>query len=363
MAADYQVPAETGALQELIVSGRLLPGDRVWLEEGDHGELAIFGQVFDPPLHIEGLPGAQLNRINVCDTTGVTIEGVLVRAYENSTLQQLLGQLRKNKPRDVPLVDIRGSQQISLVSLDVATVESTEDWTKQDWINRAQTGINAYGRGISVIDSTVKNVWHGLIVSADGARVQNNTISYFSGDGMRGLGNNSQYTGNHIHTCVDVDGNHDDGFQAWTRGPDRRPGKGIISNVRVEKNQIENGSHKFSCRLQGIGLFDGIYENWVIADNVIVTDHWHGITVMGARNVEVTRNIVVDAREGKPGPPWISITAHKDGRVPENSVVHGNITQRDLSRSGGQWSVPRPGVRAYRNLRVADPERALSARP
>lgn len=348
-AAEHRVAAGGGALQALVDSGTLQGGDRILLEDGLHGMLDISGQVFEPPVIVEPAPGAVplFTRVVVSQSAGWQFSGLTVRP---------MGTGRG------ALVTVGQSRDIVIEGFDIASAENTDGWGKGLWKSLAKTGISASGERITLRDNMILNVRHGISSTAREALVENNTISHFTADGMRGLGDDSIYRGNHIDTCLNVDGNHDDGFQSWSVGPDGKPGRGVVRNVRLENNRIENGDHPLRCTLQGIGLFDGIYEDWVIDGNIVVVDHWHGITVMKARNVEVTRNIVVDSRPGsRPGPPWISITDHKDGRRPENGIVRGNVSQRDLSRSGGQWHVPRPGVLAFLNMKVNDPERARAA--
>jgi MYXO-CTERM domain-containing protein len=64
----------------------------------------------------------------------------------------------------------------------------------------------------------------------------------------------------------------------------------------------------------------------VVENNVVVTDHWHGITLLGARNSTITNNTVVDLNQERPGPPWISIDDHKNGTAPTGCVVRNNLT-------------------------------------
>jgi hypothetical protein len=347
-ATEHRVAAGDGALQSLVNSGTLQGGDRIVLEDGLHGLLDITGHVFEQPVTVAPAPGAEplFTRVVITRSAGWELSGLTVRP---------MGTVRG------ALVSVGQSRDIVIEGFDIASADNTDGWGKGIWKTLARTGISASGERITLRDNKILNVSHGISSRARAALVENNTISHFIADGIRGLGDDSIYRGNHIDTCIKVDDHHDDGFQSWSVGPDRKPGRGVVRNVRLESNRIENGDHPLKCTLQGIGLFDGIYEDWVIVNNVVVVDSWHGITVMGARNVEVTRNIVVDSRPGRPGPPWISITNHKDGRPPENGIVQGNVTQRDLSRSGGQWHVPRPGVLAFLNLKVDDPERALAA--
>ena len=77
--------------------------------------------------------------------------------------------------------------------------------------------------------------------------------------------------------------------------------------------------------LQGIGCFDGTFVDWVVENNVIVTDHWHGITLLGARNCLVINNTVLDLNDTRPGPPWICVSNHKKGMAPVDCVVRNNL--------------------------------------
>jgi hypothetical protein len=72
-------------------------------------------------------------------------------------------------------------------------------------------------------------------------------------------------------------------------------------------------------------LFDGTFVDWVIENNVVITDHWHGITVLGAKNSRVINNTVLDRNTTTPGPPWIMVGNHKNGTPPDNCVVRNNL--------------------------------------
>jgi parallel beta-helix repeat protein len=77
--------------------------------------------------------------------------------------------------------------------------------------------------------------------------------------------------------------------------------------------------------LQGIGCFDGMFVDWVVENNVVITDHYHGITLSGARNCRIINNTVIDRRDGRPGPPWIRIGNHKNGTPSTGCVVRNNL--------------------------------------
>ena len=72
----------------------------------------------------------------------------------------------------------------------------------------------------------------------------------------------------------------------------------------------EDPNQPFRGTLQGLGCFDGFYIDWVIENNLVVTDHWHGISLCGAVNCRIVNNTVVDANDVSPGPPgfWSILT-------------------------------------------------------
>ncbi len=77
--------------------------------------------------------------------------------------------------------------------------------------------------------------------------------------------------------------------------------------------------------MQGIGCFDGFYDEWIVENNVVITDHWHGISFYGMRDSRIVNNSVIDNIDGQPGPPWIMVTDHKNGTPSDNVVVRNNL--------------------------------------
>lgn len=337
-ARDHLVPAERGRAQALFESGQVQPGDRVILAAGRHGPFGIERHDFDRPVTITSAAGgrAMFDQVTIVDSAGLVLRAISVMPDRGTISEE-------------PLVRVRDSRDVVLERLTVSSAPDASGWSRRQWRQQARDGIWLSGPDIVLRDSFVRIVKHGIAAIGKGARIENNFVELFSGDGIRGLGDDSAYVGNTIETCVSVDGNHDDGFQSWSVDPVKGPGQGVVRNVRLEDNVIRNGDHPLTCQLQGIGLFDGIYEDWTIRNNIVVVDHWHGITVMGARRVSVIGNTVVDARPGNPGPPWISVTAHKDGRPARDSVVANNTVERRSVGGDGNFRLPQPGVQVSGN--------------
>jgi MYXO-CTERM domain-containing protein len=155
---------------------------------------------------------------------------------------------------------------------------------------------------------------------------------------LRGLGDNETFQYNLVKNSYlddNLDSNHDDGFQSWSVGPGG-VGTGEVKNLTLRGNVIinaENASQPLKGTLQGIGCFDGFFVGWVVENNVVITNHWHGISLYGAKDSRIVNNTVIDNESGEPGPPWIMVTDHKDGTPSENVIVRNNLTT-DLDVSG-----------------------------
>jgi hypothetical protein len=293
-------------------------GDRLLLGAGEYGSVVISGVRADPPLEIapvdpDGRP-PRLTTLRVRESVGVSIRGLLVEGGEGQS--------------NAPIVRIESDASgVTLEGLTVRSGVGHESWSAEEWIERSRRGILAEGPGASILGNRLSAVRHGITVIGPDARVIGNVIDGFSGDGIRGLGDRGLYEGNTIRNCVQVDRNHPDGFQSWARAPGGKAGTGEITGVVFRGNTIINHTGPrtpLTCHLQGIGLFDGMYVDWRIEDNLVEVDAWHGITVRGAVNTRVTGNVVRNISPGRPGPPSVVLASHKDGRPGANNLLAGN---------------------------------------
>lgn len=202
------------------------------------------------------------------------------------------------------------------------SVDDPSGWSAKDWDTLACTGISCNASNVELLNNILRNVNFGISVSGNNCVISNNSIINFSGDGLRGLGNDLIFEYNTVKNCYDVNENHDDGFQSWAtngEGPER---------ITLRGNTIinyEDPDQPFRGTLQGIGLFDGPYIDWIIENNVIMVDHWHGISIYGGINCRVVNNTVVDLNDVSPGPPWIRVADQKDSTHSINCIVRNNL--------------------------------------
>ncbi|MDI3338675.1 choice-of-anchor Q domain-containing protein [Defluviimonas aestuarii] len=288
---------------------------------GYHGRLAIVGQKFSAPVVIAPAPGevAHVNSIMIRDSKNFVIQGLKVWATS------------ANAGTGAMIRSYSDSSDLAFADLDVRSVSSAGDylqWSATDWGNNRRNGMLIAGDRVTIARNRVTGIYHGIDNSATNSLMEQNIVDGFAGDGMRSNGNNSIVRRNKVQNCVQIDGNHSDGFQAFSLGPNG-PGSGTLSDLTIEDNKIfewvASSTSPIKCTLQGIAMFDGMYDRAIIRNNVIAVSNYHGLTVAGALNTIVANNTVVHPSGVAGKRPWIKISNHKNGTPPQNVTVANNM--------------------------------------
>ncbi|NCQ60368.1 MAG: hypothetical protein GW913_06830 [Myxococcales bacterium] len=325
--------ADGATLGPVNAGAPIQAGDTLWLGSGYHGALEITGAYNSAPITIAAEPGATpgLSHVRLRSVGGWVLRGVSVSPSYAPSYDPMTAIDVDTHGYSGPSMDVR------VEGCRVFSVEDISGWSASDWVAMAVNGITSDGDDVTVRDNTLTNVHFGISMSGARAQVLNNSVRNFSGDGMRGLGDDSLFEHNYVANCYDVDDNHDDGFQSWSVGPDG-VGTGEVRGMTLRGNIIvnrEDPAQALSGPLQGIGCFDGYFTDWVIENNVILVDHWHGITLLGARDSRIVNNTVMDINSDDPGPPWIMIAPHKDGTEGTGNLVRNNLATAIANGGGG----------------------------
>ena len=334
------------AINQAFGSGKIKGGDILLLMDGAYGSLTIKANaIFDTPVTIMSQNGKGAHFDNI----------LLAGKTRNLTLRDL--SVWPSSPEDggtnylVRAYDTTAN--IMVDGLDVRSEEGADSyaqWDADKWNSRKFSGILLQGPNATVANNQLTGIYHGIIVVEKNSLISNNTIQGFNGDGMR-AGSHSLVQGNHVSDCVKTDNNHDDGFQAMSA-------KNLVidSNVIIEWSGGKD--HPLRCALQGIGLFDGPYENVTITNNDVAVTAIHGISVYGAHGAEITDNVVVNGLGQTGKYPYIGVYARKDGTPSTDVLVSDNFAmsfQVDASAKNR--------IRLLKNSVIRTPARVLRENP
>lgn len=218
---------------------------------------------------------------------------------------------------------------VSDISISYCSIYSGEDgwnWTPEEWLAKYSTAIQSDGIRMRITNNMINYVDHGINAIGAEHYVAYNVISNFGGDGLRALGYNQLFEYNIVKNCFKVDDNHDDGLQSFnldTHDVRKITVRGNIIINTEDPNQPNQGP------LQGIVGFDGPYNDWVIENNIVHVNHWHGITLLGGYDCKIINNTVIDPTPDiTPGATWIRVDDQKDGTPSEGCIAANNISNK-----------------------------------
>lgn len=314
-------------------------GDRILIESGNYGDLRIRGYYNLVPIVLAAKEGHRplFSSISLQSVSNWVLQGLSINPLESgpTSAANLISLEAHGYHGPIESVTVTGCR--------AASTTDSSAWTREDWNTLAKNGIRVDGARMQIRNNTFNNVNFGITVSATHSLIQGNRVTNFAGDGMRGLGDYTTFEDNIIKNAYKVNANHDDGFQSWSRGADGRVGTGVVRGIILRGNTFinhEDPDQPFRATLQGIGCFDGMFEDWIVEDNIVKVDHWHGISLYGAVNSIIRSNIVAGLDNGSGiGPPWIRINTHKNGTPSTGSAIFCNITPRIVVSEGQEVAV------------------------
>lgn len=245
-----------------------------------------------------------MGRLSVNDCQHLKISG-----QERIEVSGLASDLRVIP--ELPIVAINGEHCV-VEGVSVFTIENTQHWEEATWLKEARNGIILEGKYCFARYNKVFNVRTGIEVRAKHGTAIGNRVSHFFNDGMRALDDHVKLANNYIMFSKSCGNNkvHSDAIQMWNHEA-ISPDEGVLENVSILYNYIWNRSDLPGSRMmQGIGCFNGLMRNAQIVGNVVMTDHYHGITLGMAQHSVIEENLVFSSRP-EVLKSWIKIGTNK----------------------------------------------------
>lgn len=308
-------------------------GDEIVLHDGYHGVPVVKGNNSGDVV-IRPFEGAnpRIRNLVVRNASSWVIRGIDICPEHAGSGTVVEGTLLE--------IEASGSR----ISVEDCTIRSALDiagWTAADWYaTAADRGIRTAGPFTTLSGNRILYTGFGITVrkTAPNSVVKRNLIQAFYQDGIGAFADDCVFEYNTVTDSYVDDANHDDFFQSWSTNSAGTVGAGVIRGVVVRGNTFISRSdpaQPLATEPQGIGCFDGMYEGWVIENNLIVTNTYHGISLYGATACKVVNNTVVenpfDIATGKK--PWIQIYAHKNDASgnPWPVSSSGNLIRNNVS--------------------------------
>ncbi len=320
LAGDGSAADPWPGLDEVIAEGLMAqvePGDTLVLHDGLHGNVSLSGDNADF-ITIIAAPGEQpqLERLVIREGSRWLVRGL--------TISPSFG----TEPYDGNIVSLGESGESSELIMEDCFVYNELDssgWSAQQWMD-INNGVllGRHGTNLTLRNTHVLNTRFGVSLTSYDSLCQGNLISNFSGDGIRvtrdGITVSDNVIKNAYVSDADGDGNHDDAIQCFLFNV----GTGTVRDVTIRGNIIinrEDDAQPWQNTLQAIGFFDGPLVDFLVEDNVILTIHWHGVSLYDAQNSTI-RNNVCYTRWADDPKPWVMLGEKQD--LADGNTVTGN---------------------------------------
>ncbi|HUW20065.1 MAG TPA: right-handed parallel beta-helix repeat-containing protein [Sedimentisphaerales bacterium] len=293
-------------------------GDTILLRSGYHGAVWFRGgfnadyiTIAAQEGHTPYLKKVQLSAVSKWILRGLTISPEFAPPLEKTILIFIESHAYHG-----------ASYNVIIENNNVFTVQDSSTWDANDWNTLSSTGIRVDGPNSIIRNNTLKNVDFGIVIEGANTLAEYNTIERLAGDGITGGADNITLQFNLIKNFYRVNNNHGDGIQ-FHRGlnPDRIPMKNCVLRGNVIISNDPEVDSPLIHSPQGIGCFDpGMYIDWLVENNIVLVQHFHGIAIFGGENCVIVNNITCDPT-GK-YLAWISL-----GETGKNTVVRNNLSR------------------------------------
>lgn len=321
--------------------GVVQSGDTIYLMSGYQGALTIYAMVNQSMITIMAYPGQAptFSKIYIAGAANWRFSGITI-SPSFATPPVYSGTM----------FEIENHENLGPcdhITIDNSTLYSIEDslvWTTLiEWKDKAIQGIRTQGAYTTIDNVTVKNAGGavGLNVGLGGANhsiIKNCTFDMMTGDIIGvgtiypGLAGDLLIEYNRLTNIIpawEEYGLHPDMMQFSSYlGQSAYPMTGVTIRGNYVNSFESYGIHPLvvNSNVQGISGFDGLYDNFVIENNIIAVNSPHGTSWYGMKDSRIINNTVVwplDNIDYAVG--YIKVYNSKDGYISNGNVIRNNI--------------------------------------
>ncbi len=317
---EYPLPS----LEEVLASKlKLQPGDTLFLMSGNHGTINISG-INPKEIFILAAPNEKPLMEHLSIAKNAPASNWFIQGIEFISNNPQVNEYIKFYPKSM-FITIK---QCKIFDKNISNKDI------DTWKQKVKEGIVLEGIRNRLLNNSLINLKTAIHVKGNTCRIEGNKIAFFSNFGILCEGSNNKFVNNLIKNYVHT-GFNAAAFKAL--GNTNRPNKAniLLGNVIVDYTDPNMPN---IAPLMGIVGFEGNYDKWIIENNVIITDHWHGITFFNIKNSKIINNTVIDpylgtnypslgkeAQNKTFGPVRIWISKNNQSLKSEKNLIANNL--------------------------------------
>lgn len=216
-------------------------------------------------------------------------------------------------------ITLGSCESCTIDKCELFSQRSTAGWTPADWVSNAAGILISGGSGNKILGCKVLNCG-GIQIKGKNNLVDSNFVSDFPTDGMGIWASGNTVTNNIIQNSHKVNANHNDLLQCGTSSNNTIIGNTLRAYTDPKQPYIARD-------VQGLGCFDGWYDNFVVRNNTVIVDHPIGIWFQGIKNSVIDGNTVkiCGSTLYKSRTPCVFVDVKKSGDASSNITVTNNV--------------------------------------
>ncbi len=275
-------------LQEVMESNKtFVGGDNIILLSGNHGNVKLNG-VLDKYITIQAFENHKpfITSIKIGENSPAMrwrISGINLGGISDT---------------NVSIISISAqSKLIQILYCNISTVENSTSWTKENWSKNARNAIQMDGERHKILFNRIRNVKNGIVNQSQQSNFQNNSINFFTENGIQTNGNKCAFENNLIKNSVNLCQGSTAAFIFSPTKNKTAENLSIIKQNTLRGNIIYNYTRydrKLTGALMGIVSFDNVLDMCAFENNLVVCDHWHGLSLFNINNCTVVNNTIAD---------------------------------------------------------------------
>ncbi|MDX7952328.1 right-handed parallel beta-helix repeat-containing protein [Lichenihabitans sp. Uapishka_5] len=329
-----QVHKKVGGVDPLSSAnpnGPIKAGDVIMLMSGNHGVVTVRNAFNTDFVTVMAAPGQTpvISQLFMMSAANWAFQGIKFQGEDPASVSPPVNIANRDGANMISLGGGEWQGTSSNIVFTGDTFSTTDDvsaWSAKDWLLKPyRTTMQIKSPTCtSVTASRFYNVLDALYIGADKALVQGNTFEKFANDGIDTAASDVIIKSNTIRDNVSpsaINPWHPDGIQGWSKigssGPIRN------TNVMIDSNTVIKTGDPDTSWMQGISIFDGLWQGLTIQNNVVVANGFHGISVYGASGLRILNNTVVASAPSKQV-SWIRVDPMKGGTHSQDVIVRNN---------------------------------------
>ncbi len=305
------------AFQAVNPAGPVHPGDELVLMSGDHGDVELRRYMNEGFIRVVAGAGQvpTIKSLHITTASHWLFEGLKFQSGRPE--KDIWGGLVQVGDNDY----FGPSDNVIFSGNSFSTQDDVSQWRDVDWVEKPYgTAFSTSSRCTALYNNHFYNVRNAINIEGNDNVVSENLIENFGNDGIELLASNLLIRNNTIryghHTPAEP--LHPDGIQGWTLHDVTN------KNIVIDANKVVDTNQSKDNEMQGITIFDGRWDGITVSNNVVITNHWHGISFGGVAHVKIVNNTVLPSK-GPQRMTWINIGPSKDNRPSSDVVIRNNI--------------------------------------